>query len=138
MLQHTLNTSSMSVLAYLKGRKKEIANERKAIVDVRDVALAHVLALESSTAKGRYLCIGDCPSWSDIVRELKALAPTAKLPTEVSAKLPAPALGAPPPHPTLCDCSRIESLGLVHFRKYAEQVAGTVASLKAQGHYGDL
>jgi nucleoside-diphosphate-sugar epimerase len=137
MLQPTLNTSSMSILAYLKGKKKEIANEAKAIVDVRDVALAHVLALENSTASGRYLCIGDCPSWSDVVDEMKRLAPTAaaaKLPTEVSKRLPSPALGAPAPHKTLYDCSRIESLGLVQFRDYAEQVAGTIGSLQAHGH----
>jgi dihydroflavonol-4-reductase len=45
------------------------------LVDVRDVALAHVRALEVPEAQGRYLAWGSCLSYADMYSGLKAIRP---------------------------------------------------------------
>lgn len=50
-------------------------------VDVRDVARAHVLALETPTARGRYLCSGDILTMRETVAALREALPQAKLPS---------------------------------------------------------
>ena len=65
MLQPGLNTSCAAVLAYMNGSKTEIEATPKAIVDVRDVALAHVLGMEKGDYEGRTLLIGASFSWGD-------------------------------------------------------------------------
>jgi dihydroflavonol-4-reductase len=49
-------------------------------VDVRDVARAHVLALETPRASGRYICSGEILSMRQTLLALKAALPNAKLP----------------------------------------------------------
>lgn len=44
-------------------------------VDVEDVAKAHILAYESASASGRYLCVGRVAHYSEIVELLKNLYP---------------------------------------------------------------
>ena len=52
------------------------------IVDVRDVALAHVRAMEVAEAEGRYLCASDVLSMRAIVAIMREeLPPTVRLPT---------------------------------------------------------
>jgi nucleoside-diphosphate-sugar epimerase len=65
MLQPGLNTSCAAVLAYMNGSKKEVEASPKAIVDVRDVALAHVLGMEKGDYEGRTLLIGASFPWGD-------------------------------------------------------------------------
>ena len=105
------------------------------MVDVRDVAQAHILCYENAGAEGRFLCIGDCPSWSEVCDVLREIVPdaAAQIPTELDPNLPPASLGAPPPHRTLSDCSKLEALGL-KFRDAKEMVAGTVAGLREFGH----
>ena len=59
MLQPTLNLTLSGVATYMKGTKKAYSNAVGAYVDVRDVALAHILVYEDLSTHGRYLCIGD-------------------------------------------------------------------------------
>ena len=44
-------------------------------VDVRDVAKAHILAYESASASGRYVCVESVLHYEDIVQILKNLYP---------------------------------------------------------------
>jgi nucleoside-diphosphate-sugar epimerase len=134
MLQPSLNTSSESVLGLLNGSTDKIPNECRAFVDVRDVATAHILTYETPSAEGRYLCIGDCPSYVEVCSILRELEPGAAVPTELNEVLAANVMGAPVPHKTLTDCGRLEALGL-RFRKVREQLEGTVAGLKQFGHF---
>ena len=116
--QPHFNTSCAALVGYLDGTKSEIENGTKAIVDVRDVAEAHVVAALDKSLRldcwgQRTLLIGACPSWVDIVNELKAVAPKgSKTASKVSSEIKKQGLGAPPPHPTLYDGTRaIKLLG---------------------------
>jgi dihydroflavonol-4-reductase len=51
-----LNTSNGVFVDVLRGVYPGVLSLAWAMVDVRDVALAHVLAIETPTARGRYLC----------------------------------------------------------------------------------
>ena len=114
--QPHFNTSCAALVGYLDGTKSEIENGTKAIVDVRDVAEAHVIAALDKSLRlkcwgQRTLLIGACPTWVDILKEVKAVAPKdAEIPTKVSSEIKKQSLGAPPPHPTLYDGSRGEAL----------------------------
>jgi nucleoside-diphosphate-sugar epimerase len=135
MLQPELNTSSAAVLRFLKGNVEKIPNETKCIVDVRDVAAAHVLAVDSDAASGkRCLLVGGSPSFQEIVGFIRDCCPEelkAGIPTEVSEKVGPTTLGAPPPHPTLYDCSQAASIGLETFISVADMVQASVESLQA-------
>lgn len=85
MLQPGLNTSCAAVLAYMNGSRTEIEATPKAIVDVRDVALAHVLGMEKGDYEGRTLLIGASFPWgeakpwlADAVPECATGFPTAQ------------------------------------------------------------
>lgn len=49
-------------------------------VHVKDVAMAHILAFEVPSAKGRYCLVETTAHYADIVRNLKELYPNATLP----------------------------------------------------------
>lgn len=55
MLNKSLNTSSGAVAAYLTGKKTEIENSVKTVVDVRDCAEAHIAAWEAYPKVSIYL-----------------------------------------------------------------------------------
>lgn len=58
MLQPRMNTSSQVILDFFNGKKHEVPKGHVSMVDVRDVALAHVRALERKEASGRYVVRG--------------------------------------------------------------------------------
>ena len=143
MLQPQLNTSSGSVASYLNGEKAEIVNCTKCIVDVRDVALAHILALQNDKSWGnRHLLVSDCPHWKEIVAVVTEAVPAEaqqlreRLPKSVSKEVGPAALGAPPPHTTPFNVSRAKELG-VSFRSTKEMVSATVKSLLKWGLVSD-
>jgi len=94
--QKHLNTSTASLTAYCDGSKPEIENGRKNVVDVRDVALAHILAFEKGTNWGsRCLLVGGWPHWSEIcdaIREMEDID-NSKVPTAVTTEPKLPAMG---------------------------------------------
>lgn len=53
MLQSRMNTSSQVILDFFDGKRKKVPKGYITLVDVRDVALAHVRALERPEANGR-------------------------------------------------------------------------------------
>jgi len=70
------------------------------VVDVRDVALAHIRAMERKSASGRYICVGKVMSFQKIVEILRSNIPSLRmklprhrLPTKCLASLLAPWLG---------------------------------------------
>jgi dihydroflavonol-4-reductase len=76
-----LNTSNHIIVEALTGVFPAILELTWGMVDVRDVALAHVLALETPSASGRYLCSAESITMRQLVETLKPLArPSDKLP----------------------------------------------------------
>lgn len=65
-----INTSNQLFVDLLKGTYPGIMNLTWGFVDVRDVALAHVLALEAPAARGRYICAADTISMRAVVELL--------------------------------------------------------------------
>lgn len=66
-----LNTSNQILCDILTGTYPMIISLSWGFVDVRDVAHAHVLAMENEKAKGRYLCISETLSMSEVVSILR-------------------------------------------------------------------
>jgi dihydroflavonol-4-reductase len=62
-----LNATNAIFRDILMGTYPGILNLSWGLVDVRDVATAHVLAMESDRARGRYICAGEVLSMRDIV-----------------------------------------------------------------------
>ncbi|KAL5980321.1 NADPH-cytochrome p450 reductase [Asimina triloba] len=82
VLQPTINASIVHVLKYLTGSAKTYANSVQAYVDVRDVAAAHILVLETPSASGRYLCAESVLHRGDVVHILANLFPQYPVPTK--------------------------------------------------------
>lgn len=67
-----LNTSNQIFADLLNGAYPGIMRISWGFVDVRDVAQAHIKALETPSAKGRYLCAGETLSMREVVETLQA------------------------------------------------------------------
>ncbi len=81
-LTPSLNTSNQIIVEALTGVFPAIMELSWGMVDVRDVALAHVLAAESPQASGRYLCAAESVSMRRLIEILTPLAePGETLPT---------------------------------------------------------
>ncbi|XP_039119682.1 cinnamoyl-CoA reductase 1-like [Dioscorea cayenensis subsp. rotundata] len=81
LLQPTINASIVHILKYLDGAVKTYTNAVQAYVDVRDVAMAHVLVYETPSASGRYLCAECVLHRGDVVDILAKLFPGYPLPS---------------------------------------------------------
>ena len=66
-LSPALNSTNQIFADLFKGRYPAIIGLTWSLVDVRDVALAHVLAMTTPRAKGRYLCAAATLSMRDLV-----------------------------------------------------------------------
>lgn len=66
-LSPALNPSNQLFVDLLKGTYPGIMNLTWGFVDVRDVATAHVTAMQKEPAKGRYICAGSTISMRDVV-----------------------------------------------------------------------
>jgi dihydroflavonol-4-reductase len=67
----SLNVSNRIFVDLVKGVYPGIINLTWGFVDVRDVAEAHVRAMETPSAGGRYICAGDTASMRTVVSLLK-------------------------------------------------------------------
>eukprot|EP01120_Amphizonella_sp_Union-15-10_P011499 TRINITY_DN4892_c0_g1_i1.p1 TRINITY_DN4892_c0_g1~~TRINITY_DN4892_c0_g1_i1.p1 ORF type:complete len:306 (+),score=54.10 TRINITY_DN4892_c0_g1_i1:64-981(+) len=65
-LNEAVNTSNEIFVNILNGKIPSVMNIAWALVDVRDVALAHVLAMENEKASGRYICFNKTLSMKEI------------------------------------------------------------------------
>jgi dihydroflavonol-4-reductase len=66
-----LNTSNQVLVDVLKGTYPGIVALTWGFVDVRDVAAAHIRAMETPAAAGRYICAGDTASMRTLVGILR-------------------------------------------------------------------
>lgn len=82
VLQSTMNSSSLVILHLLDGSGDSFENKIYGVVDVRDVALAHILVYATPTASGRYFCCNLVMEKKDMVETLKRHYPNYALPTK--------------------------------------------------------
>ncbi|CAI9106324.1 OLC1v1005454C1 [Oldenlandia corymbosa var. corymbosa] len=87
LLQPTLNTSSAAVLNLVNGAET-YPNTTFGWVDVRDVATAHILAFEKPEANGRYCLVDSVAHQSRVVKILRELYPSIKLPEKCADDKP--------------------------------------------------
>ncbi len=67
----SLNTSNKIFRDVLSGKYPTIMNINWGFVDVRDVAKAHILAMETPNAEGRYLCSNEIMTMTEVIKFLK-------------------------------------------------------------------
>ncbi|EFC42298.1 nucleoside-diphosphate-sugar epimerase [Naegleria gruberi] len=76
LLNGELNTSVKHALAYLMGYTQEVYPMSTGFVDVRDVAKAHVIAVENQQAAGqRLFCCDSVHAMEDLPKEIKRQYP---------------------------------------------------------------
>ncbi|XP_027931066.1 cinnamoyl-CoA reductase 1-like [Vigna unguiculata] len=78
LLQPELNTSSAIVLSLVNGTKT-FKNNSLGWVDVKDVAMAHILAYENDSANGRYLLVERVAHFGDAAKILRDLYPALQV-----------------------------------------------------------
>lgn len=74
----TLNPSNGVIADLTKGLFPGVVNLTWGFVDVRDVAKAHILAAETPTASGRYICAAETRSMRNVIEVLKQSGVDAK------------------------------------------------------------
>ncbi|TXG51857.1 hypothetical protein EZV62_021026 [Acer yangbiense] len=80
LLQSTMNASSLLLVNLLKEGYESMENKHRAIVDVRDVAEAVLLAYEKPEAEGRYICTAYTIRVRDLIDKMKSLYPNYNYP----------------------------------------------------------
>ncbi|CAN0919767.1 Cinnamoyl-CoA reductase 1 [Linum grandiflorum] len=127
LLQSTINASTVHILKYLTGSAKTYANSVQAYVDVRDVALAHILVFENPAASGRYLCAESVLHRGEVVEILAKLFPEYPVPTKCSDEK------NPRAKPYKFSCQKLKDLGL-EFTPTKQSLYEAVKSLEEKGH----
>ncbi|KAJ4951198.1 hypothetical protein NE237_028030 [Protea cynaroides] len=127
LLQPNVNASIIHVLKYLTGSAKTYVNSVQAYVDVRDVALAHILVLEAPSASGRYLCAESVLHRGDVVEILQKLFPEYPVPAKCSDEV------NPKKKPYKFSNQKLKDLGL-DFIPVKQTMYETVKSLQEKGH----
>ncbi|PWA69999.1 cinnamoyl-CoA reductase 1 [Artemisia annua] len=74
ILQPTLNNTSKRFMNFIKTGEDVFSDRVYILVDVRDVAIAHILAFEKPEANGRYCVVGNVSS--EIMKIVEKLYPT--------------------------------------------------------------
>ncbi|KAL1545002.1 phenylacetaldehyde reductase-like [Salvia divinorum] len=121
LLQPTLNTSSAAMLNLINGAET-YPNSTFGWINVKDVARAHILAFENPSANGRYCLVERVAHLSEIVKILRELYPTYKLPEKCADDKP---------FVPLYQVSKEKSISLgVEFTPLEEGIKETVESLK--------
>ncbi len=147
-LAPSLNVSNQIFRDIVKGAYPGIMQLAWGFTDVRDVADAHIRAMTTASAHGRYLCAGDVMTMAALVDLLKQIKggepwklPTLRLPNAVVtlASFAQPSgvgtylrthVGRVPRYST---AKITNDLGL-NFRSAAETVTETMADLKRWHH----
>ncbi|KAH7669054.1 cinnamoyl-CoA reductase protein [Dioscorea alata] len=127
MLQPTVNASCFRVLTYMRGTKKTYPNAVMALVDVRDVAQAHMLVYENPNAFGRYFCIATVIHRAQFVGMLSEMFPEYPITSKCEDKV------NPRVRPYKFANQRLQELGL-EYTPIKKSLYETVKSLKENGH----
>lgn len=75
-----VNTSPQIFVDMLKGAYPAVLALTWGLVDVRDVAAAHIAAMHVAGAKGRYLCVSGNMSAAEVIAQMRAEGFSGKLP----------------------------------------------------------
>ncbi|XP_010906829.1 cinnamoyl-CoA reductase CAD2 [Elaeis guineensis] len=126
VLPPAIGASVATLLDLLQGRVAELENLHMGCVDVRDVALAHVLLYEKPSAQGRHLCVEAMTRWCDFVAKVAELYPEFQVPRHLEDKQPWLVRAESP-------SKKLMELGL-HFRSMEQVIKDTVDSLKSKGY----
>ncbi|EYU31375.1 hypothetical protein ABFS82_14G217900 [Erythranthe guttata] len=121
LLQPTLNTSSAAILGLINDAET-YPNSTFGWINVKDVANAHILAFENTSASGRYCLVESVAHYSEIVNVLRELYPTYQLPEKCADDKP-----FVPKYQVSKE--KAKSLG-VEFTTLKEGIKETVESLK--------
>ncbi|KAH6755207.1 cinnamoyl coa reductase 1 [Perilla frutescens var. hirtella] len=127
LLQPTVNASVLHILKYLTGSAKTYANSIQAYVDVKDVALAHILLYENPAASGRHLCAESVLHRAEVVEILAKFFPEYPIPTKCSDEK------NPRKKPYKFSNQKLKDLGL-EFTTVKQSLYETVKSLQEKGH----
>ncbi|CAL5210528.1 unnamed protein product [Lathyrus oleraceus] len=127
LLQETINASTIHILKYLNGSAKTYVNATQCYVDVKDVALAHILVYETDSASGRYICSETSLHRGEIVEILAKYFPEYPLPTKCSDEK------NPRVKPYIYSNKKLKDLGL-EFTPVKQCLYDTVRSLQEKGH----
>ncbi|KAL5728534.1 cinnamoyl-CoA reductase [Ranunculus cassubicifolius] len=127
LLQPTVNASIVHILKYLTGSAKTYANSVQAYVDVKDVALAHILVFETPSASGRYICAESVLHRGDVVKILAKFFPEYPIPMKCSDEV------KPRVKPYKFSNQKLRDLGL-EFTPARQSFYETVKSLQEKGH----
>jgi len=117
--QNHLNTSTNGILQYMDGSHTKIQNGIRCVVDIRDVALAHITPITDNIGwNKRYLLFGGAPRFTEVAAYVKkallangsvgARTMAASVPVEVEESLMPTVMGPPADTPLLFDCSPAE------------------------------
>ncbi|GJM97954.1 hypothetical protein PR202_ga14920 [Eleusine coracana subsp. coracana] len=124
LLQSTVNTSSLRLLAYLKGETAE--EKTRNVVDVRDVADALVLAYETPEASGRrFICSAYTMKVSETLAVIRTVRPDLKLDYTTKKFVQVE-------DEKVASSKRLQALGW-KFRTVEETLRDTVGSYEAAG-----
>ncbi|KAG8391197.1 hypothetical protein BUALT_Bualt01G0162800 [Buddleja alternifolia] len=127
LLQPTLNLSTEGILIFIKEGKDILPGGVYRYVDVRDVAHAHILAFENSSASGRYCLVGRVVYSFEAGDILKEIFPSLKLhPDTTGNQLPSP--------PYQVSKERANRLG-VNYTPLEVSLKDTVESLKERNFF---
>lgn len=147
--QTHLNTSSAAIIQYMDGTHDKIQNGVRCVVDVRDVAEAHIAPIEKDIGWGkRYLLFGGAPHFEETAKYVKqalennedqkeiAQGLVKNVPTEINEILEPTIMGPPADKPLLFDTSPAqEELG-IQFRSVEDMVTTCVNELLSNGFTG--
>ncbi|KAH7679259.1 Cinnamyl-alcohol dehydrogenase protein [Dioscorea alata] len=124
LLQPTLNLSAAQILNLINGTTYN-PNENYRWVNVKDVALAHILAFEVPSANGRYCLVERVTRCSEVIKIIRELYPTIQLPQKCTDKEPVY------PRHQVSD-KKARSLGL-DFIPFETSLKEVIESLKEKG-----
>ena len=131
--QTHLNTSSAAIIQYMDGTHKKIQNGVRCVVDVRDVAEAHITPITQDKGWGkRFLLFGGAPHFKETASYVKkaleengsdaAKGLIGNVPTEVDEKLQPTVMGPSADKPLLFDNSPAEKELGIKFRSVEDMV----------------
>ncbi|GMI66988.1 hypothetical protein like AT5G19440 [Hibiscus trionum] len=124
LLQPTLNSTSEVVRAFTTG-ENTFPSSTYCLVDVRDVAHAHVQAFEIPSATGRYCLVEKIVEFPEILKTLNQLYPTLGLQAKCEDQ-------DKPVERTMISHEKAKSLGL-SFLPWEVSLGETIESLKEKG-----
>ncbi|AQK69807.1 NAD(P)-binding Rossmann-fold superfamily protein [Zea mays] len=125
LLQPTLNTSAEAILKLINGSSSTYPNFCFGWVNVKDVALAHILAYEVPSSNGRYCMVERVVHYSELVNIIRNMYPTLPLPDKCADDKP-----FVPPYQVSKE--KIKSIG-IELIPLETSVKETIESLKEKG-----